>query len=115
MGNDDAVNVCAGGLLIDHRDELVEVRERNRRGIELAKFHHFGVDIGRELRAGDGGDEGTIPHSGAGNRAAGGDEGEVSHTFQNKRRRAEAAGADQKSWCKCKLMGVYFPDVRSEK
>ena len=115
MGDDDAVDVCAGGLLIDHRDELVEVRERNRRGIELAKFHHLGIDIGRELRAGDGGNEGTILHRGAGNRAAGGDEGEMSHAFHNKRRRAEAAGANQNSWGKCKLMGVYIPDVRSEK
>lgn len=115
MGDDDAFNVCAGGLLVDHGNELVEVRERNRGGIEAAKFHDFGIDIGRELRASNGGNEGTIVHRSAGNRAAGGDEDEVSYKLQNKRRRAEAAGADQESWGKCKLVGVYTPDVRSKK
>ena len=46
MGDDYTVDVLPRRLGINHRDELIEVRQSDRGGVELPKLHYLGVDIG---------------------------------------------------------------------
>ena len=96
MGDDHATDVLARGVLIDHRNELIEVRQSNRGRVELAKLHYLGVDFSGKVRAGDCGNQGTIGHGGARDRAAGGDQSKSGHALKVKEISAHAAGAARK-------------------
>ena len=96
MGDDHATDILARGVLVDHRNELIEVRQSNRGGVELAKLHYLGVDFSGKVRARDGGNQGTIGHGGARDRAAGGDQSKSGHAPKVKEIFAHAAGAARK-------------------
>ena len=96
MGDDHATDVLARGVLVDYCNELIEVCQSNRGGVQLAKLHYLGVDFSGEVRTGDGGNQGTIGHGGARDRAAGGYQSKSGHALKVKEISAHAAGAARK-------------------
>ena len=75
MGDEDAVDVGAGELHVDGAEQLIEIRQGDGAGVELAEFDDFNVcrKATGQFLAGDCWNERAVRGRGAGDGAAGGD------------------------------------------